>query len=194
MENFNLRITSDLGFEVWKDITGYEGKYQVSTYGRVRSLDHYGSNGQTIVLYKGKVLKPCMGSEGYHHVYFYDGTKVHSNLIHRLVANAFIPNFNKKREVNHIDEDKLNNNVSNLEWLSPNENANFGTRNTRAIETKKKNGLLKKVYMLDTDGNFLANFESIENAAKYVGGYRTNIWACCNNKAKTAYGYRWRYE
>lgn len=193
MDNFKLRITDDIGFEVWQDIPGYEGRYQVSTYGRVRSLDHYGSNGHTIVLYKGKILTPCMGSEGYYHVYFFNG-KTRSNMIHRLVASVFIPNFNNKREVNHKDENKLNNNVSNLEWLSSFENANYGTRNIRAIETKKEMGLLKRVVMLDLGGNTIDRFESMADAAKFVGGNKTNICACCNNKAKTAYGYRWRYE
>ena len=193
MEKFHLRITGDLGFEVWKDIPEYKGMYQVSTYGRVRSLDHYGSNGHAIVLYKGKILSPCMGSEGYYHVYFYSG-KIRSHMIHRLVASVFIPNFNSKREVNHKDENKLNNNVSNLEWVSSFENANYGTRNIRAIETKKKNGLLKSVIMLDLDENIVDRFDTIADAAKFVGGFKNNIWACCNNKAKTAYGYRWRYE
>ena len=192
MDKFKLRIIDDLGFEVWADIPGYEGQYQVSTYGRVRSLDHYGSNGVSMILYKGKILKPCMGSEGYPHIYLSGGPQ-RSFMIHRLVAGTFIPNFDNKREVNHRDENKLNNLVSNLEWLSSKENANYGTRNSRVVKARKESGFIKGVSMLNLDGNLVRDFESLSDAAKYVNGNRSNICACCNNRKEKAYGYRWRY-
>lgn len=179
MEKFHLRITTDLGFEFWQDIPE-DKRYQISIYGRVR-------NGS-------KILKPNFGTDGYFHIHLYEDGQRKVRLIHRLVAEAFIPNFNGKREVNHKDENKLSNVCWNLEWLSSQENANYGTRNARAIETKKEKGLMSKVSMFDLVGNFIKSFDSMADAARYVHGNRTNICACCNNKAKTAYGYRWRYE
>lgn len=195
MKKFRLRITGDLGFEVWADIPGYEGLYQVSTYGRVRSLDHYGYFGARTVLYKGKIVKPAVGTDGYYHVYLQNGKGNRKPIsIHRIVAQVFLSNPYGKREVNHKDENKLNNRVENLEWLTSKENANYGTRNTRAINTKKERGLLKKVSMLDLDGNFLRDFDSTADAARWVGGKHSNICSCCNNKAKTAYGFKWQFE
>lgn len=188
MGNFKLRITGDLGFEVWVDIPGYEGLYQVSTYGRIRSLDHYGHFGKNLVLYKGKILVPNVGKSGYADIMLYPGRK--RVTIHRLVAEAFVPNYNGKREVNHKDENKLSNVCWNLEFLSSKENANYGTRNERIARSKK----LKKVMMFDLEGNFIKEFKNVPEAAKTIGGKKCNIVACCNNRQKTAYGYKWLYE
>lgn len=180
-------------FEVWLPVKGYEGLYEVSNYGRVKSLDRYASNGKSIILYKGKILSNLIGSDQYYHVHLYKDGKRKPFLVHRLVADAFLSNDNNKREVNHIDENKLNNCVWNLEWVTSSENANYGTRNKRALETKKQNGLFKKVQMLSLDGLFIMEFDSITDAAAYVNGKKSNIWFCCNNKAKKAYNYKWRY-
>lgn len=188
MKKFRLRITGDLGFEVWADIPGYEGLYQVSTYGRVRSLDHYGFFGKNLVLHEGKILLPTVGNNGYAHVMLYPGRK--RVMIHRLVAEVFLSNPYGKREVNHKDENKLNNKVENLEWLTSKENANYGTRNERITKSK----IFKKVFMFDLNGNFIKKFESATAAAKDIGGKRGNIVGCCYNKQKTAYGFKWQFE
>ena len=102
--------------EIWKDIAGYEKMYQVSNLGRVRSLDRYSWNGYKYWLQKGKILKPCQQKSGYLNVDLSNGhSKSHKYRVHRLVAQAFIPNPNNYPQVNHKDEDKSNNKVEKLE-------------------------------------------------------------------------------
>ena len=127
--------------EIWKDILGYEGLYQVSSFGRVRSLDRYVeySNGR-IHLHKGKVLSLLKGEYGYIQVSLYYNRKMYKKYVHRLVAEAFLLNPDNLPEVNHIDEDKSNNSVDNLEWCTAKYNNNYGTARIRAKETAIKNG------------------------------------------------------
>lgn len=114
--------------EIWKDVIGYEGQYQVSNKGNVRSLDRIDNIGRK---QRGRTLKPSNNKDGYLHVGLSkNGTSKHK-LIHRLVAEAFIPNPNNYPEINHIDEDKVNNNVKNIEWCTREYNLNFGTARKR---------------------------------------------------------------
>ena len=127
--------------EIWKPIEGYEGLYEVSNTGRVRSFDRYVkySNGQ-IHLHKGKVLSPIKDTDGYLQVVLHCNGKCKTIKVHRLVAQAFIPNPDNLPQINHKDEDKLNNCVENLEWCTAKYNINYGTRNIRRRETLIKNG------------------------------------------------------
>ena len=124
--------------EIWKDIEGFEGLYQVSNLGRVRSLGRdivrrtrYGTMAPYHI--SGKVLKPLhsQGDYCYVHLFDKDGTSI-NHKVHRLVAKAFVPNPNNLNEVNHIDEDKDNNRADNLEWCKHVDNCNHGTRNERS--------------------------------------------------------------
>ena len=120
--------------EIWKDVKGYEGLYQVSNLGRVRSLDRTVNSGiknNSNVLFKGRILKQYQKRNGYLQVTFTVNSKRKYVGVHRLVAETFIPNPDNKSQVNHIDENKTNNNVYNLEWCTPKENCNFGTRNSK---------------------------------------------------------------
>ena len=194
--------------EIWKDIPEGEGRYQVSNYGRIRSIDHYASNGKGERLYKGQLLKPTIGTDKYYHFMLYRNGKGDRKvyLLHRLMAMVFLPNHNNLPEVNHKDENKLNNFIyinpdgsvdperSNLEWCTSKYNANYGTRNKRSVEGRIKNNTFKKVYMLNLNNEVIMEFYSLGKAAEYVNGSRGNIWSCCNGKAKTAYGYKWRYK
>ena len=123
--------------EIWRPIEGYEGLYEISNTGRVRSFDRYVkySNGQ-IHLHKGRILSPVIKDNGYLVVNLQG--KIFT--IHRLVAQAFISNINSLPEINHKDEDKTNNRVENLEWCDHKYNMNYGTRNIRAKDTAIKNG------------------------------------------------------
>ena len=147
--------------EIWKDIEGYEGLYQVSNLGRVRSLGRtiqrrtrWGTTADYSV--EGKILKILSSSYNACYVHLFDmNGKSTNHKVHRLVAQAFIPNPNNLSDVNHKDENRKNNNVENLEWMSHVDNCNYGTRNER---TKAK--LSKPVQQLDADGNVVAEYPS----------------------------------
>jgi len=132
--------------EIWRDIEGYEGLYQVSNYGRVRSLDRTTfANSRwgkvRSMNFKGRIIKQFVGKNGYMKVSLCKDGKVHSKDIHRLVYEAFIGEIVEEMQVNHIDENKTNNKVENLNLLTPKENTNWGT----AIERMKKTKRLRNV-------------------------------------------------
>ena len=181
--------------EIWKDIEGYEGLYQVSNLGRVRSLGRdivrrtrYGTMAPYHI--NGKVLKPLhsQGDYCYVHLFDKDGASI-NHKVHRLVAKAFVPNPDNLNEVNHIDEDKDNNRADNLEWCKHADNCNYGTRNERS-KTKRS----KPVQQLDADGNVVAEYPSTIEAERVTGTNRYQIRMCCNGKYKTAGGYRWKFK
>ena len=117
---FRLRITGNLGFEFWQDIPEYEGLYQASTYGRIRNKKNISAVNYHI---------NCKW--GYCQLHLWINGNSYSKRVHRLIAETFIPNPNKYREINHIDENKLNNRVENLEWCTHKYNCAYGTRNQR---------------------------------------------------------------
>ena len=165
--------------EHWKSIAGYEGLYEVSDIGRVKSLK-YG---------KEKILKPGKDRGGYLQVSLCKDGHVKTARIHRLVAEAFIQNPNNLATINHKDEVKTNNAVSNLEWMSMKDNINYGTHNKRSAETRSKS-----VLMFDkSNGELLATFPSICEAERVTGINISHISECCNGNRKSAGGYVWRY-
>lgn len=126
--------------EEWRSIQGYEGLYEVSSYGRVKSLERYKSNNGGIQLLKEKILRPHNTKKGYLTVQLRNKRFT----VHRLVAQAFIPNPDNLPQVNHKDEDKTNNNVTNLEWCTAKYNSNYGTAIERMINTKIEKGYYNK--------------------------------------------------
>lgn len=170
--------------EIFREIDGFPD-YEVSNLGRVCS-------------FKGKypkILKPKKNRYGYLYVILYtDGNKV-TKKVHRLVAEAFIPNPENKPEVNHIDEDKENNVADNLEWVTNRENCNRGTRNKRMAEALLNRGdLSKPVVQYTSDGVFMALYLSTHEAERVTGISQANICSVCQGKRKTAGGYIWCYE
>lgn len=178
--------------EVWKDIEGYEGLYQVSNLGRVRSVDRYvrTSRGNGLKPVKGKIIKQAVLS-GYVCVRLHKNNKEKTHLVHRLVANAFIPNHNNLPEINHKDENKQNNLISNLEWCDRAYNVHYGT----GIKRNKESQSSKPVLCYSLDGNLIEQYNSIREASNATGAGRTNISFCCQNKPKykSAGGFKWRY-
>ena len=126
--------------EEWRSIPGYEGLYEVSSYGRVKSLERYKSNNGGIQLIKERILKPNNTKKGYLTVQI----RNKKFKVHRLVALTFIPNPENLPQVNHKDEDKTNNNVDNLEWCDAKYNSNYGTSIERMINTKIEKGYYNK--------------------------------------------------
>ena len=167
--------------EEWKPVVGYEDLYEVSSYGRVRSLDRYvKGKDKSYWLRKGRVLSPSIRPDGYLVI----GLQGRKFYIHRLVAQAFISNIDNLPEVNHKDEDKTNNRVENLEWCSHKYNMNFGTRNIRAKETAIKNGSwsglsreeYKKKYYQENKDSYKDNHKKwIENNKDYHKKFFINI-------------------
>ena len=123
--------------EIWRPIVGYEGLYEVSSYGRVRSLDKYDSRNR---FRKGRILTLYTEIGGYLRAHLSSNGKAKHHSVHRLVAESFIPNPDNLPEINHRDEDKTNNRVDNLEFCDRKYNINFGSRTDRMRDTKIKNG------------------------------------------------------
>ena len=174
--------------EHWKSIAGYEGIYEVSDLGRVKSLNYNHTETE-------KILKPGKNNRGYLHVYLCKDGHVKKFKVHRLVADAFIPNPNNLATVNHKDEVKTNNVASNLEWMSVKDNNNYGTRSKRISKSNTNNPKIsKQIQMFDKKtGELLATFPSLMEAERVTGIYHGNISTCCNGKRKSAGGYIWRY-
>lgn len=174
--------------EIWKDIQGYEGLYQISNLGRVKSLNYNHTR-------KERILKPIKNLNGYLQVNLSKkGKNIYS--IHRLVAQAFIPNEDLfKTEINHKDENKINNNVNNLEWVDHKSNMNYGTRNERSSKSQINNPKRsKQVNQYSKDGKTLIKtFPSIRQIERETSFAPQNICNCCNGKIKQAYGFRWEY-
>lgn len=193
--------------EVWKDIQGYEGLYQVSNFGRVRSLDKkVKCRGGKYRLVKGRIMQPVHSGANYSAINLYKDKHHHMQYVHRLVAKAFIPNPNGYLEINHKDENKDNNNVSNLEWCDRIYNNNYGTHNARTSKTRKsapkyakqsiRNGRKqsKPVIQLTLDGKTINEYPSVAEAGRQNGFKKCAIANCCCGRQKTSYGFIWRYK
>lgn len=178
--------------EIWKDIKGYEGLYQVSNLGRVKSLNRYVNSGlknQKKVKKKGRVLRPANNIHGYLFVTLQKNRRKEIKTVHRLVAETFNP-----QQVNHIDGNKHNNNLNNLEWCTQKYNIQEAWRLGLAKQKKGKEHLQSKaVNQYDINGNFIKKWYSMMDIQRECGYYVSSICACCKGKRKTAHGYIWKY-
>lgn len=192
--------------EIWKslDFLGYLN-YEVSNMGQVKSLNYRHTG-------KERLLKPSKDKDGYLQLSLYQNTQKKTFRVHKLIALAFIPNDNpiEKTEINHLDENKENNHVSNLCWCSCIDNNNYGTRNERMSKTKKgkpkseehkqkisqarKGKGNKPILQYTKDMVFIRDWDSATQASEELNLSQGNITQCCRNKQKSAYGYIWRYK
>lgn len=183
--------------EIWKDIDGYEGIYQVSNLGNVRSLN-WGKRGIVRNLYLKKQ------NRGYLHVELAKNGKRKAFTVHRLVANAFLENPNGYPIINHKDENKQNNNVENLEWCSLTYNVRYsmdrhsGEKGYCGGSGRKKGtfGAYKHkspVLQIGKDGDAIKTWDSVSFLERETGWRASSIVECCNGKRHTAYGYIWRF-
>ena len=168
--------------EEWRDVVGYEGLYQVSDQGRVKSFKWN----------KERFLKPSMDKDGYLLVTLCAGGKPKTFKVHRLVCQAFHKNPENKLCVNHIDENKTNNAASNLEWSTYEENNNHGTRNERIAKGIAK-ALSKPVGQYTRDGELIKIWSSTIEVQRQAGFSQGNISKVANGKHKQAYGFIWKY-
>ncbi len=141
-------------------------------------------NGEVININTGKVLKQCKDDGGYLIVNLYRNKKRKTYKVHRLVAEAFIPNPNNLPQVNHIDEDKTNNCINNLEWCTAKYNNNYGTRTEKTRKT---------VLQLRMDGSIVRVWSSLIKIKKEFDFNISHISECCTGKRHSAYGYKWCY-
>lgn len=169
--------------EIWKDIEGYEGLYQVSSLGRVRRVKS---------LKIGKILKPCKNLKGYCIVVLSKNGKHKTLTIHRLVAQTFIPNPDKLPCVNHKDEDKTNNRVENLEWCTYEYNNNYGDRTKKMLTTCTNHPKRSKPILGIKEEKICLYFPSLGEAERN-GFSKIHISECCYGKFKQHKGFRWMW-
>lgn len=188
--------------EEWKDISGYEGIYQISSFGRVLSIPRKGT--------KGGIVRPSYSNSGYLQVHLCKDRVVETHQVHRLVAKHFLENHHEYPEVNHKDENKSNNCVENLEWCTRLYNVRYGSGIKRMAqahdyqevsiksvmhhdyaEIAKKEA--KPVLQLSTDGRVIRKWNSVRAAARHFKSSAGNIVSACRGKYKTACGYQWAY-
>lgn len=162
--------------EEWKPIQNYENRYLISNLGNVKTIK------------TNNLLKPELRKD-YLSVNLYNGKSYKHYSIHRLVAVHFIENKNNYSHVNHKDENKLNNNVNNLEWCTHKYNCNYGT----AIKRSKENRSIT-ILQYNKSLKLINTYSSLMDAERETGIPNNNICNCCKNKRKTAGGYIWKYE
>ncbi len=165
--------------EKWHPVADYEGLYEVSNFGNVKSIRRQGSD--------GRLLKQRLNNKGYCVVSLCKNGQYTTSFIHRLVAMAFVPNPMRLPFVNHKDENKHNNISDNLEWCTCQYNNNYGTARERATATRYK------PCMGEWPDGTTQVFNSCTLAGKVTGISQGNIWGVCNGLWKTAGGVRWRY-
>lgn len=166
---------------------GFNGKYAISSNGDIKILRG---------CRQGKTKKTRLDKDGYKVTTLYDGTKYHFCRVHRIVARAFIPNPKNLPCINHIDEDKSNNTVDNLEWCDVSYNNNYGTRTLRMAKTqsgKERPSQWVPIKGEKIDTGDKVYFRSAKEAETRLGVDRSHICWCCKGKRKTAGGYIWEY-
>lgn len=183
--------------EVWKTVRGFPS-YEVSSYGRVRSVDRISSRNGSSALIHGAELKQRKDPRGYLRVTLYAGARDNCKhmSVHRLVADTFIPNPNGLACVNHKDEDKLNNRAENLEWCTHKYNSNYGTAIARRVQHQDWKSIAEKqstpVNQYDLNGNLIRTWESMSECEREAGFKIVGISKCCSGKLKTYRGYKWK--
>lgn len=189
--------------EIWRDICGYEGYYQVSNYGRVKRLGrlYWNVPNESYSFFPENILCGHYTPKGYKRVLLSKDCKQKKYLVHRLVATAFIPNPNNLPQVNHKDEDKTNNFVyvnedgtvdlekSNLEWCDNKYNCNYGTQRKEKL-TKGRRAVLQ----YDLQGNFIKEYEGIKKAEQETHVWSSSISLCCRGLCESRGGFIWRYS
>ena len=179
MENLNLEK------EIWKDISNYEG-YQVSNLGRVKSLERIDALGRRV---KEKFLKPLITRNGYYLIGLYKNSIQKFYYVHRFVWEAFNGQIPEGYEVNHINEIKTDNRLSNLNLMTHKENMNYGSRTERSAKK-----LSKTVLQFTLEGILIKEYPSTIQVERELGFSHGNISNCCEGRYKTAYNYIWKYK
>jgi len=185
--------------EIWNPVVEFEGLYEVSTFGRVKSIDHIVpcKNGSNRIS-TGKILELKESSRIYFKVALYKNGKPKSLMVHRIEAIAFIPNPDNKPFVNHKDGNKLNNYLYNLEWSTVSENTQHSYDN--GLQTPPWNGITGydnphsiEVFQFGLKGNFITKYGSVNEAYRKTGIHSSSIGQVCLGRRLTAGGFKWSY-
>ena len=176
--------------EVWKDVVGFEGIYQISNNGKLRSLDRIVvAKAGWVKREKGMDIKTnTIQNSGYVKVDLHKNGKAYGKLLHRLVAEAFIENPRNYPQINHKDQNKLNNSADNLEWCTQMYNNHYGDCMERGAETQRR-----KFYQKDLDGNVVKIWSGFKKMQRETGYQRKTVYLCCIGKRDSYMGYKWEY-
>lgn len=177
--------------EVWKDVEEFEGRYEVSNRGAVRSwVDKHG-NRRT----EPKALKPRKDHKGYLFVTLCKDGKMKNFRIHRMVAWAFVPNPQNLPQVNHLNEDKTDNRACNLEFCTQTYNNNYGTHNEKIAKARLNHPAMSRpVLQFSPSGNLVKEWPSLMEVQRQTGWRHGHISRCCHGKCQSAYQHVWRYS
>lgn len=180
--------------EEWRDVVG-NSRYAVSSFGRVVSYSYVYRVGNRVCHKKPKLMKIFYKKdEGYAMIGLYEQTQVRKcKNVHRLVAEAFLPNPNNYNYVNHKDENPSNNHVENLEWCTQQYNCNYKNHNRKLGDSLKINSHKRKVVWLSVNNEYLGTFNSIKEASETSKASPTCIRDCCRKPGKILCGYKWAY-
>ena len=176
--------------EIWKDVPNYED-YQISNLGRVKSLKRIDALGRRV---KEKILKLAINHKGYYKVPLCKNSKVRFYYVHRLVWEAFNKQIPENMQVNHINEIKTDNRLSNLNLLTPKENINYGTGIERGHNKLINGKCSKSVLQFTLDNILVKEYPSIQQVEREKGFAHSYIVKCCKGKIPTAYGFKWQYK
>ena len=188
--------------EIWKDINGFEGYYQVSNLGRVKSIERvieylsYGKKKTKKIC--EKIFKPQFNKSGYYMVNLSVNNMHYPKQIHRLVAEAFIPNPDNKPQVDHINTIRTDNRVENLRWCTQQENTDNPLSKAKHKEYYSEHigsnhHCARKIIQFTADNELLDVYDCIKDASEKLNVDRAHISSCCSGKRKTAGGSRWKY-
>ena len=177
--------------EIWRDIPNYEGLYQASNLGRIKSLERIDTLGRRV---NERILKPSITCNGYYIVGLCKNSIGKWYSAHRLVWEAFNGPIPEGYEINHINEKKFDNRLENLNLMTHRENINYGTGIKRSAK-KQTNGKRSKIVLqFDLNDNYIKEYPSAHQVERDTGFDNSSICDCCNGKLKTAYGYKWKYK
>ncbi len=189
--------------EIWRPVAGWN-YYEVSNYGRVKSLDRYVRHYGGMALKKGKILTPKLNLMNHCQVIFKEGERIWHPLVHLLVWEAFMGPIPEGMQINHLDENPLNNRLDNLSLVTPKENTNYGTcierRSKKCSETMKgkrcysNNQNAKPILQYTKNGKLIKEWDCIKTAAEYYGICYQTIWRHLKGKTKQCHNSIWKYK
>lgn len=195
MDTYKNLSLEDLPNEVWKDVVGYEGLYQVSNLGRVKMLPRKVLANKSIKNIKEHILKQTISKKGYLYVDFWVNNKVKRFAVHRLVLSAFLGNSEISLECNHKNENRSDNRLDNLEWLTHRENLNYGNRTNKQKQKMLNHPSLSlPVIQYNMVGQYIAEYKSLREAGRVLGFSFSCIKECCKGRCKSTHGYIFKYK